>query len=263
MMARWTLFGSVANLAGPLLVAGGLALGLGWRWAFYLLAALLLLLILATLPRAFPRHPANHQLNFGRSGLRALWQNLLEALKSPGLLRWVALLHLSDLLLDTLTGYTPLYLTDVIGVTPAVTGLLLSVMTFAGLLSDIVLIPLLERLPGRNLVRASALVSLLVYSGILLAPWAVVKIALLTLLRLTTLGWYSVLQAEAYAAAPGRSGAVMAISSCAGLAGGFFTWAIGLVANQAGLPAALWLLMLGPISLLLGVPRPAKGDTQR
>jgi FSR family fosmidomycin resistance protein-like MFS transporter len=43
-MARWTVAGSLGNLAGPLLVAAGFALGLGWRWAFAALAGLALAL---------------------------------------------------------------------------------------------------------------------------------------------------------------------------------------------------------------------------
>ena len=33
MMARWSFSGSLANLVGPLVLAGGFALGWGWRWA--------------------------------------------------------------------------------------------------------------------------------------------------------------------------------------------------------------------------------------
>ena len=35
MMARWTVSGSLANLIGPLILAGGFALGFGWRWAYF------------------------------------------------------------------------------------------------------------------------------------------------------------------------------------------------------------------------------------
>ena len=42
MMARWTAAGSLGNLIGPLLLAGGFALGWGWRWAFAGLAGLAL-----------------------------------------------------------------------------------------------------------------------------------------------------------------------------------------------------------------------------
>jgi FSR family fosmidomycin resistance protein-like MFS transporter len=68
------------------------------------------------------------------------------------------------------------------------------------------------------------------------------------------MGWYQVLQGEAYATVPGRSGTVMAIGSLAGLVGGALVWLVGWVAGQAGLQAAMWLLLLGPVSLALFTP---------
>lgn len=121
------------------------------------------------------------------------------------------------------------------------------------LAGDLALVPLLERVPGRRVVRISAAVSTALYAGMLLAPLAAVKVGLAVLLRFSTLGWYAVLQGEAYASAPGRSGAVMALSSLGGLAGGALAWLIGWVAGQAGLETALWLLLAGPVCLVLWV----------
>jgi FSR family fosmidomycin resistance protein-like MFS transporter len=175
--------------------------------------------------------------------------------RNKRLLRWIVLLELSDLLLDVFTGFVPLYFTDVVGATPAQAGLLLTLLMLTGLASDLALIPLLERIPGRTLVRASAALSVFVYAAWLVVPWPAAKIALLILVSLTTLGWYPVLQGEAYASAPGQSGAVSAFSSIAGALKGGLIWLIGFAASQAGLPAAMWLLLLGPVSLALFVPR--------
>jgi hypothetical protein len=106
-------------------------------------------------------------------------------------------------------------------------------------------------------VRLSALLVGVLYAAFLLAPWAAAQIVLVLLLKLLTLGWYSVLQGEAYAAAPGRSGTVMALNSLGGLIGGLFPWVIGVAAEQIGLRPAMWLLLLGPLSLLL-LFRPAR-----
>ncbi len=54
MMARWTAAGSLGNLAGPLLLAAGFALGWGWRWAFAGLAGMALALVIAALLIQFP-----------------------------------------------------------------------------------------------------------------------------------------------------------------------------------------------------------------
>jgi FSR family fosmidomycin resistance protein-like MFS transporter len=124
-----------------------------------------------------------------------------------------------------------------------------------GLVTDLLLIPLLERVPGRRVVRVSATLALLVYPAWLLVPWVWAKIGLAFVVRACTIGWYAVLQGEAYAALPERSGTVMALNSLAGLAGGALVWLVGWTAEQADLQAAMWLLLLGPLALTLFLPR--------
>ena len=257
IMARWTASGSIANLVGPLFLAAGFALGFGWRWAFVALAALCLVLVIFQWPKKFPSHQESEENPLAQ--LRGILSGLWEALRNRSLLRWMALLEFSDLLLDVLTEYLPLYFTDVSGLTIAQTSLLLSVLMGAGLISNLVLIPLLERVPGRRVVRWSSAATVLIYPLFLLLPWAWAKIGLMILLKLVTLGWYEVLQGEAYASVPGRSGTVMAIGSLVGILGGLITGLVGWVASEAGLPAAMWMLLAGPVVLLLFVPRPRKG----
>lgn len=264
MMARWTLSGSLANLIGPLILAAGFAFGLGWRWAYLGMAVMCLILVGVTWLRYFP---INHALRAsppaerpGISLLRRLW----ESLRNRKLMRWMILLPISDLLLDVLTGYLALYFTDVIGFNVAQASLMMSVLMGAGLVSNIVLIPLLERFPGRTLVRASAAVTGVLYAAWLLVPWLWAKIVLIVLVKLATLGWYEVLQGEAFGEVPGRSGTVMAINSLIGLLAGGVAFLIGWVAARAGLQAALWILLVGPICLVLFVPRhrPKSSDAQ-
>jgi FSR family fosmidomycin resistance protein-like MFS transporter len=184
-----------------------------------------------------------------------------EAMRNPILMRWLILLQFSDLLLDVLAGYLPLYFTDVTGMSIAQASLMMSVLMLAGLISNIVLIPMLDRFPGRNLVRISAGVTGVLYAAWLLAPWVWAKIGLIILIKLVTLGWYEVLQGEAFATIPGRSGTVMATNSIMGLLGGGISFFIGWAAAQVGLPAAMWLLLAGPICLVLFVPKPIPLDT--
>jgi FSR family fosmidomycin resistance protein-like MFS transporter len=54
---------------------------------------------------------------------------------------------------------------------------------------------------------------------------------------------------------PGQSGTVMAITSAFGLLVGAVPTLFGWIANQAGLPVTMWLLLLGPVALLIGLPR--------
>jgi len=249
MMARWTAAGSVGNLLGPLVLAASLGLGWGWRWTFLALAGMALLLVFSMLPQHLPAPVLEHPPTSITETVKSLSTGLWSALRNPQLLRWLALLELSGLMLDRFISYVPLYFTDVMRVSPAQASLLLSGIMVASLASDLVVIPLLEKIPGLHLVRASAFVCIAVYTAALLAPWLWVKMVLFILVSVTTLGWYPVLQGEAYAAAPGRSGTVMAVNSLAGVVSAGIAWIIGWLAEQAGLGSVRWFLMLGPISL--------------
>jgi FSR family fosmidomycin resistance protein-like MFS transporter len=258
MMARWTLFGSLGNLTGPLLAAGLFAAGLSWRWNYVYLSALALLLTLLLLPRRFPAppHTPDDKEGFSLHEVRLLLPELWRSIKNIQLMRWFILLDLSDLLLDVYLSYSALYFADVVGFTPAQVGLMMGALMAAGLAANLVLIPLLERVSGRRLVRVTAVLAALAYTAWLLAPWPWAKIVLAIVVRLLTLGWYEVLQGEAYASLPGRSGTVMAISSLMGLLGGAMVWFVGWSAEQAGLQAAMWLLLAGPLALMFFVPKP-------
>lgn len=264
MMARWTLFGSLGNLAGPLLAAALLAAGLSWRWNYLYLAGLALLLTVLLLPRRFPahRHTPAEEGHFTFHEVRRLLPELWRAIQNIHLMRWFILLDLSDLLLDVFLSYSALYFADVVGFTPAQVGLMMGALMAAGLAANLILIPLLEHVPGRSLVRLTAALAGPVYIAWLVIPWPWAKITLAILVRLLTLGWYEVLQGEAYASLPGRSGTVMAISSLMGLLGGALVWLIGWSAEQAGLQAAMWLLLAGPLALILFVPKPDRSKPE-
>lgn len=265
MMARWTAAGSLASLVGPLLLASVFSMGLSWRWAFAGLAAFCLCLTLTAMLKRFPLYwttgdvhskgtVSDSQPLARRTTAKTLLEGLKQGLRNRSLLRWFVLLQLSDLLLDVLLGYLPLYFTDVMGLSLNQTSLLLSILMVAGLTADILLIPILKRFPGRKVVRLSAgVVTVLYIAWLLISPlWA--KIGLIILIKLCTLGWYQVLQGEAFASFPGRSGTVMALNAVFGLTAGAAVWFIGWVAAQLGLPAAMWVLLLGPLSLFAFVP---------
>jgi FSR family fosmidomycin resistance protein-like MFS transporter len=259
MMARWTVAGAIGNLAGPLLLAGGFILGLGWRWSYASLAIVALGLALVTWSRRFPgrqSHPTPEgQPESSGAEFKGLLPNLWQALKNPRLMRWFILLTFSDLLLDVYLSYSALYFTDVVGLDAAQVSVMIGILMAVGLAGNLVLVPLLEHIPGRKLVRVSASITGVIYIAWLLLPFHWTKLGLAALLRFTAMGWYEVLQGEAFAALPGKSGTVMAINSLMSLLGGGLAWLIGWTAARAGLPAAMWLLLLGPLSLALFTPR--------
>jgi FSR family fosmidomycin resistance protein-like MFS transporter len=96
---------------------------------------------------------------------------------------------------------------------------------------------------------------LVLFPAFLLAPGFWTKLVLLALLGLFNAGWYSILKAQLYSAMPGQSGTVMTVGNVFGLVGGLIPLGLGLVAERFDLMATMWLLLLGPVALLLGLPR--------
>jgi MFS transporter, FSR family, fosmidomycin resistance protein len=286
-MARWALAGSLGMIAGPLILTAAGCAALGWRAVFASFAVLTLgLLALAwDLPLSNGRAGANpsggrssaERSTAGRSiagrsaareptadlstavAMRRSVAGALRALRRPEPIRWLTLLQLGDLMFDVLHAFLALYFVDVVGTSDAGAAFAIILWTGAGLIGDVAVIHLLERVDGLRWVRFSATATLIVFPLFLLVEPVALRLVLLALLGLLSAGWYAVLQARLYASMPGRSGTVMALNSLFGIAGGVLPLAVGLVAQRAGLPVAMWLLAAGPVALLIG----ARGRVER
>jgi MFS transporter, FSR family, fosmidomycin resistance protein len=245
-MTRWSIAGGVGAVAGPLLLVLFTAVGAGWRGLFATFAVLALALtVLAGATHSRLRPPA------GRPSVRAA----LAGLRRPLVARWLVLLESADLLLDVLLGYVALYLVDQAGASEQIGSLGVAVWTGSGLVGGLGVIALLRRVDGLGYLRASALVTLLLFPAFLLVPGVPAKLVLLAAVGLATAGWYSIPKARLYDALSGQSGAALTLGSVAGLIAGTFPLAIGLVAERFGIDVALWLLLAGPLALVIGVPR--------
>lgn len=253
-MARWTFAGSLGVVAGSLGLGATIALGLGWRVIFVGGAMLALVLVLILSRLKFPR-PQLETDDGEKLTFKAGFRNAVRALRRRDVVRWLVLLEFSNLMLDILYGYLALYFVDVVGVSEAEAVFAVSVWTVVGLVGDFLLIPLLERVRGLSYLRVSAVLELVLFSAFLLVPGMLPKLIILGALGFFNSGWYSVLSAQLYSAMPGQSGAVMAINSVSGTFGGLIPLALGLLADRFGLGFAIWWLILGPIVILIGLPR--------
>jgi len=252
-MARWTFAGSLGVVIGPLLLVGMSAIGFGWRGVFLTLAFLAVILLIFTWRQI--RHDPIHLPKLPSiSGVFSGFRDSFTAIKKPGVLRWLVLLEFSDLMLDVLLGFLALYFHDVAGLTEMQSVSAVIVWLVAGLLGDFLLIPLLEKVDGLKYLRWSVILELLLFPAFLLVPRTWLKLVLVGLLGFFNSGWYAILKGRLYSALPGKSGTVMALDNIAGLIGGLMPFGIGLAADAFGLQAAIWLLMAGPITLLIGLP---------
>ena len=255
-MARWAFSGSMGVVVGQLALSASVALGWGWRGLF--LASVALALLLLGLAWRYPFATSasaagsedTQQVDF-KQGV----SNALQALRRREVLRWLTLLEFSDLMLDILGGFLALYFVYVVGVTKAQAALAVTVWAGVGLLGDLLLIPLLERVRGLDYLRCSALLVLFLFPAFLLVPSVTAKLLILGLLGFFNAGWYSILKGRLYSAMPGQSSSVMTVGNVFGLIGGLIPLGLGLVADRYGLGITMWLLILGPVTLLIGIPR--------
>ncbi len=260
-MARWTFAGSLGVVLGPPLLVGLSALGFGWRGVFLALTFLAgIVLILAW--RKIPRDPVHLPKFPPLSDLFSGFRGALSALKTPGVLRWLILLEFSDLMLDVLLGFLALYFHDVVGLTETQAAGAVFIWLVVGLLGDFLLIPLIEKVDGLRYLRLSVVLELLLFPTFLLVPWVWLKLVLVGLLGFFNSGWYAILQGRLYSSMPGKSGTVMAVGNVTGLIGGLLPFGIGLAADAFGLHVAIWLLLAGPIALLIGLPKRTRVDAE-
>jgi FSR family fosmidomycin resistance protein-like MFS transporter len=252
-MAQWNLAGSLGAVLGPLLLTGILAAGGSWRDGYLLVAGVA---AVAWLGVARWRPGAAEAGDPGPAGPR----QVIGALGRGGVLRWLVLLEVSDLLLDVLTGFLAVYFVAVVHASPVQAALAVAVRLGAGIAGDVVLIRVLDRVAGLPVLRASAAAALLLYPAFLLVPGFPAKLAVLAVLTIATAPWYPVAQAQLYASLPGQSGIAVTLSSAAALAGGLGPLAVGFAAEHAGLAVALGGLVLAPAGVLAAAWRRTGGS---
>lgn len=254
-MARWALAGSLGQVTGPLFLGLAVALGGGWRELFGILGVVTLGLALIARRFSFAAGRAGDDEDEDSFGLVEGLREAARALRRGAVLRWMALLQFANLMLDILLGYLALYFVDVVRTSESEAGIAVAIFTGVGLLGDVLLIPLLERVRGLTYLRFSVLIQIVLFGTFLLTPVVELKLVLIGLVGFFNAGWYSILQGQFYSSMPGQSGTVMALGNVSELVGGLLPLLIGVLAEQLGLGSAMWFLMLGPVALLVGLPR--------
>jgi MFS transporter, FSR family, fosmidomycin resistance protein len=254
-MARWTFAGSLGVLGGPLLLGLFVYFGLGWRGAYAALASFSTLCLLAAL-RYLPADPASASAFPSPRVIFDGFGAAFASLKRAEVLRWLLLLEFADLMGDVLFSYLALYFVDVGRVTETQAGIAVTVWLAIGLVSDFFFIPFIDRQSDSlKFIRATALLEVFAFAIFLLTPGFVPKLIIVILVNLCNTGWYPILQGRLYSSLPGQSASLMAIGSVTTPLAKFFPFLIGFLADQFGLQAAMWILILGPIALLIGLPR--------
>jgi len=253
-MARWTFAGSLGVLAGPLLLGLFVYLGLGWRGTYAALAGLSLLCLILAFRRVLPdpaRAASTPSFRVVLEGFRAAF----AALKRREVWRWLLLLEFADLMMDVLLSFLAIYFVDVAQVTESQAGIAVTFWLFLGLFTDFAFIPFIDRQPDSvKFLRITAAAQLIFFPIFLLIPGFLPKLAVIILVNFCNTGWYPILQGRLYSALPGQSASLMAIGAVTTPIAKLLPLFIGFLADQFGLASAMWILLLGPIALLVGLP---------
>jgi len=260
-MARWTFAGSFGVLAGPLLLGLLVYFGLGWRGTYAVLAAfsgLCLFAAIRYLPPDLLSFPSFPSFRAVFDGFRAAF----AALKRGEVWRWLLLLEFADLMMDVLFSYLALYFVDVAHATETQAGIAVTVWLAIGLISDLLFIPFIDRQKDSlRFLRSTALMECFAFAVFLLMPGFIPKLISVILVNLFNTGWYPILQGRLYSSLPGQSASAMAIGSVVAPLAKFFPFLLGFLADQFGLQTAMWILLLGPLALLIGLSREARSFT--
>jgi MFS transporter, FSR family, fosmidomycin resistance protein len=254
-MARWTFAGSLGVLSGPLLLGLFVYFGLGWRGTYAALASFSTLCLLAALRYLPPDRFSSPSLPTLRLVIHGFWA-AFASLKRADVWRWLLLLEFADLMGDVLFSYLALYFVDVGRATETQAGLAVTVWLAIGLVSDFFFIPFIDRQrDALRFIRITALFEIFAFGVFLMTPGFIPKLVIVILVNLLNTGWYPVLQGRLYSSLPGQSASIMAIGSVTAPIAKFFPFLIGFLADQFGLQTAMWILILGPFALLIGLPR--------
>ncbi len=251
-MARWTLWGAIGVTVAPIAAAIAFGLGYGWRELYLALAGAAGVYVVLVWRVAFNSHDGAEGEEIAPG---SLVRDFFAAFRNSMLVRFVLLTELADLMLDKLYEVTGLYFFDVVGVDLTQAALASAVYTVVGLAGNILLIPVLERVNGLRVVRFSTIAVIGLYAAFLLVPIVWVKYVLLGALSFTTAAWFPVLRGRTFSALPGQSGMVVAITAVGNLSILITPTILGALADAFGLQAAMWLLLIGPLALLVGLPR--------
>lgn len=251
-MARWTLCGEIGVMIAPILAAIAFGIGYGWRELYLAFAGAAGVYVALVWRIAFNSHDGAHDEHIAP---RQLVRDFFRALRSSDLIRYVLLTELADLMLDKLYEATGLYFHDVVGVDFAQAAFASAIFTVVGLAGNLLLIPLLERVNGIRVLRLSSVVVIALYLAFLLVPFVWAKYVLIAAVSFSTAGWFAILRGRTFSALPGQSGMVVAITALANLSILITPTVMGAIADAFGLQSAMWFLLLGPIALLIWLPR--------
>jgi MFS family permease len=257
VMTRWTILSSIGDFLSPLAVTTIISFGLGWRGLCWIAAGCWLVAAIGVWFARFPRLN-NSYSHIDEKPEGNMWAALRLALRDTVLLRWTILSILTTMLDEIFLTFLVLYLRDVLRASPLESGLTVGAGMVGGFLGLLVLDRLLERVSPLRLLQVASLLALAGVAGLLIVHALWFAPLAFFIMSLGSACLYPIVDAQAYARLPGRSGMKSFISSLGQPFEIVLPAIVGFVAGRFGLLASLALLGSAPLFFLLLAPRDDK-----
>lgn len=243
---RSVLFDTIGAALAPLLVALIFWLGLDWRWLLVAAGGGALLYAGAIVHTGFP--PVLHnQREAGESLWRTLRGNVRDVLASPEARRWLTFLFFFNLL-ETPFVLKTIWLAQEVGMSQALVGVYVAAEMGVGIVSLLALDRWRARAETGHVLRVVTGAVALVFPLWLLTPGVWTRFVLMVPLTFFFAMFWPISKASALTAAPGRAGAVTAVSSLFGFVP--FPLLFGILAQAIGLTSAMLAVFLPAVAVM-------------
>lgn len=246
VLARWTLLGGVGDLLAPAILAASVALGGGWRGA--LLATAALAAAQAALAFRAPGGADGGDPDGGDGGSPLDAWRALRA--RPALLGWSAAAVLCALLDEVLVAFGALWLAGRLEADATARAAVLGAFVVGGIAGAAWLERAAARRRPATLLAASGAGCAVAYGAWLVADGWLASALALGLAGAFAAMHHPLLRARAFAAAPGEPHLVVAAGAIFGPLELLVPLAVALVADGAGLTAAMLVLLVQPLGVL-------------
>lgn len=252
--ARVNLLGAIGDLVGPLLLAGALATGLGWRAAFWVAGASMVLYGLVLASQHFPPphpHPDGHP------PLRAL----LSVARDRRVLKAGLITAIISAFDDTFVGFALAFLTVARDVDAAVA----SLAAGAGMLGGIAASAWASRSNRRRLgLRPTAIAIVVGVVAVLAAPHVIVAAVGLAVVGAAMILAWITHQARFMTLRPGQAGATSSVVDAVGQLAILVPLIIGPAADSWGLAVAMSIYVVAATLFVIVTRRdgspPGRGE---
>lgn len=244
--SRSVLFDTIGAALAPLLVALVFWLELPWQWLLVSIGGCGLLYAALILRTGFPA-PPQAEKEAGVSLWRTLRGNVREVLVSPEARRWLIFLFFFDLL-ETPFVLKTVWLAQEVGMSQALIGVYVAAQMGVGIVSLLVLDRWRARAETGHVLRVVTGAVALLFPLWLLVPGVWSRFVLMLPLTFFFAMFWPISKARLLTSAPGRAGAVTAVSSVFGFVP--FPLLFGLLAQAIGLTAAMLAVFLPAVTVI-------------